>query len=127
MQNEGFMSVSNIVLLRASAPNLETSIALPQNDPTLSKIEEKTKPIFRVLAFLAGLAIAAAGIAFIAFAISSASPLILLIPIVFTLSLSSLPLFGFAVLGDPCTTSSPSTEGDHRSDMIDMRPGYLYH
>jgi hypothetical protein len=117
------MSVSNISF-KTSDSDLQTSIVPSQNDPTVSKIEEKTQPIFRVLAFLAGLAIPAAGAAFVAFAIASGSVIILLIPIVVSFSLFSIPLIGFAVFGRYEYPVNAPAESDRRSDMIDMRLGY---
>lgn len=122
---DGFMSVCNDTYFKTNNSFIENSL-LPQTDPTTSKIKEKTKPIFRVLAFLAGLAVGAGGAAFISFAIAGGSPLILLIPIIIPLSLFSIPLIGFALLDPEFPTPAISAEDDPYKNEIDMRVGYLY-
>ena len=120
------MSVCNTVCFKTNNSFVENS-KVTQLDSTTRKIEEKTKPIFRTLAFLAGLALPAAAYVFTSFAIAGGSPLILLIPLVISLSLLCIPLMGIALTGCPdYPTPAISAEGDYRNDMIDMRPGYLY-
>lgn len=114
------MTVCNDYYFKTNNSFVENSKVM-ETDSTTSKIEEKTKPIFRVLAFLAALAIPAGAFAFTSFAIAGGSPLILLIPLVISLSLFSIPLMGIAFQLDGDLTPAPNQTGE-----IDMRPGYLY-